>query len=201
MTGGRLEDVLDLIDRANARDPRTVADDKGQARPGELVYGERMSAMLAKFCTKPSEHLQIAVRAQHIERWTSPRSSYPEGRGGYLKWRTDLRQYHAKRAGELMLQAGYGHNDVKRVTEIIEKRGLKRDAEVQMLEDIACLTFLKYYAGDFIAPHDDDKVTDILAKTARKMSQDGIAYASRLQLPHRLTHLLTSALSVSSKSA
>lgn len=189
MSEARLQHVLKLIDQANARDPNTV-DDNDRARPAELVYGERMSAALQQFCDVPGEHLQIAVRAQHLERWTSPRKGYPEGRAGYLKWRSDLKQYHAKRAGELMRQAGYGEADIDRVATLIGKRGIKRDPQVQMLEDVACLTFLQHYAGDFIAPHDDDKVIDILAKTARKMSPQGLEAAAALPLPERLAQLL-----------
>ena len=194
MNDNRLQQAIELIDRANAQDPKSV-DENGTERPGELVYGERMSAALAGYCDQPSEHLQIAVRAQHLERWTSPRSSYPEGRAGYLKWRTDLKRYHAERAGELMRQAGYDEADIDRVATLIDKRGIKRDPEVQMLEDVACLTFLQHYAADFIAPHDDDKVMDILAKTARKMSAEGLQAAAGLDLPDRLSRLLHQALS------
>ncbi len=193
MSNDRLQHVVQLIDQANARDPNTV-DDNGRARPAELVYGERMSAALQDFCAAPGEHLQIAVRAQHLERWTSPRKEYPEGRAGYLKWRSDLKQYHAERAGELMRQAGYGEADIDRVAALIGKRGIKRDPEVQMLEDVACLTFLQHYAGDFIVPHDDDKVIDILAKTARKMSPQGLEAAAALPLPDRLAQLLNKTL-------
>ena len=189
MNDNRLKHVVQLIDAANAHDPNTV-DDDGRTRPAELVYGERMSAALTGFCEAPSEHLQIAARAQHLERWTSPRKGYPEGRAGYLKWRSDLKQYHADRAGELMREAGYGQDDIDRVATLIGKRGIKRDPEVQMLEDVVCLTFLEHYAGDFIAPHDDEKVIDILTKTARKMSPQGLEAAAGLPLPDRLARLL-----------
>ncbi len=66
--------------------------------PAELLYGQRMSATLARLSPDASEHLRIAARGQHIERWTTPRRSYPEGRAGYLKWRKDLKE-HACPAG------------------------------------------------------------------------------------------------------
>ena len=193
MTDTRLGKILDLIDTANGRDPNMVNVD-GRSRPAELAYGERMSAALKAFCPTAGEHLQIACRAQHLERWTSPRASYPEGRTGYLKWRTDLKQFHAARTGELMKSAGYEDEDIDRVAGLIAKRGIKRDPEAQMLEDVACLTFLEHYADDFIAPHDDEKVIDILTKTARKMSAEGLAAAARLRLPDRLARLLQLAL-------
>lgn len=193
MNSNRLEHAIRLIDEANARDPKTVEVD-GEARPAELLYSERMTKSLATLSDDPSEHLQIAARAQHIERWTSPRKSYPEGKAGYMNWRNDLKQYHATRAGEIMRDAGYDQDDVDRVATLIGKRGIKRDPEVQMLEDTVCVTFLEHYAGDFIEPYDDEKVIDILAKTARKMSPEGLAAAAGLPMPERLARLLTETL-------
>jgi hypothetical protein len=189
----KLARVLQLIDAANAEDPNRI-NVAGRERPAELVYGERMTAALHTLCGKPSEVLSIAARAQHLERWTSPRSGYPEGRAGYLKWRTDLKAFHARRAGELMAEAGYDEDDIARVAVLINKKGIKRDPEVQMLEDAVCLTFLAHYAADFIAKHEDDKVIDILAKTARKMSADGLSAAAGLPLDERLARLLGVAL-------
>lgn len=194
MSHSRRQAAFDLIDQANAKDPNTVTVD-GEERPAELVYGERMTAALEGFCAEPGDHLHIAVRAQHIERWTSQRKSYPEGRAGYLKWRTDLKAYHAERAGELMREAGYEAEDIERVGALIRKERLKRDPEAQMLEDVVCLVFLEHYASDFIAAHDDEKVIGILAKTARKMSPDGLAAAQKLTLDERLGTLLVKALS------
>ena len=193
MDTDRLARVVDLIDAANAADPNPVATPDGE-RPAELVYGERMSAMLARFCPTASEHLTIAVRGQHIERWTSPRAAYPDGRIGYLKWRKDLKDHHAGRVGALMDEAGYAAPDIVRVASLIRKERLKHDAEAQTLEDVACLVFLTHHAGAFIAKHDDAKVVDILAKTAAKMSNGGLEAASRLALPERLGRLMGIAL-------
>jgi hypothetical protein len=194
MTAARRDTVLQLIDEANARDPSRIVVD-GKEAPAELVYGRRMSRALAEFLPGAGEVLQIAVRGQHIERWTSPRKSYPEGRIGYLKWRKDLKDFHAQRVGDLMAAAGYERAEIDRAGQLIRKERLATDREAQTLEDIACIVFLKYYAADFIAPHDDAKVIDILAKSAKKMSRDGIAAAGTLSLPARLARLLSQALS------
>ncbi len=192
-TSGKLSDVLWRIDRANAADPNLV-DEQGQQQPAELVYGARMSAMLSQFRPDAPEILQIAARGQHMERWTSPRKSYPEGRVGYLRWRKDLKDFHARRVGELMAEAGYSEADIARAGELVRKEQLKYDEEVQTLEDVICLVFLTHYAPDFIAPHDDEKVIGILAKTARKMSPEGLAAAGKLPLSGRLAQLLEQAL-------
>ena len=96
--GKRFDDVIAAIDDANARDPQSV-EIGGRAIPAELLYGQRMSDALAAIAPNASELLRIAVRGQHIERWTSPRSGYPVGRAGYLKWRNDLKEYHAQCRG------------------------------------------------------------------------------------------------------
>ncbi len=199
MDSTRLETVLRLIDEANSRDPKRAETDAG-SQAGEELYGRRMSARLESFLPAAGEALRIAVRGQHIERWTSPRKSYPEGRVGYLRWRKDLKDFHARRVGELMTGAGYDETAVARVAALIRKERLKHDAEAQALEDVVCLVFLEHYAADFIASHEDPKVVDILAKTARKMSPDGLAAATKLDLEARLSRLLGKALAGAEKS-
>ncbi|MBI2717563.1 MAG: DUF4202 domain-containing protein [Rhizobiales bacterium] len=184
MSGRRLDRVRTAIDQVNAADPA------GRA----VLYGQRMSEMLDAFLPEASEPLRIAARAQHIERWISPRESYPEGRIGYLKWRKDLQHHHATRTGGLMGEAGFGEKEIARVGSLIRKERIKMDAEAQALEDVICLVFLQYEAPEFIAKHDDNKVRDILAKTAKKMSERGLAEAAKLKLEPRLARLLTEAL-------
>ena len=103
----RLARAITAIDALNAEDPNIVLVN-GISCPAELVYGQRMSEELASFAPDAPEPLVIAARAQHIERWVIPRTSYPESRTAYLAWRKDLQKHHAKRAGELMREAGYG---------------------------------------------------------------------------------------------
>lgn len=191
MSTGNFNTIIKLIDAANSRDQKLDRNGEGTS-PAALLYGQRMSAMLEDFNPSADDLLRIAVRAHHIERWTRPRGDYPAGRAGYLKWRSDLKSFHAEQAGDLMRRAGYEPPDIERVGALIRKEGLKRDPQTQTLEDVACLVFLQHYATDFIADHEDAKVTGILAKTARKMSPNGLARASTLPLSERLGRLLTS---------
>jgi hypothetical protein len=193
MGQGKFQAAVKAIDAANSKDPKTITVD-GAEQPGELVYGLRMSAALDKLSPAAGEHLRLATRAQHIERWKSARPSYPEGKAGYLKWRTDLKEFHASRAGEIMAEAGYDSEDIARVQVLVRKKAIKRDPEAQTLEDTACLVFLEHYAPAFIAKYDDEKVISILAKTARKMSGHGLKAAGKLPLTGRLAELLTQAL-------
>lgn len=165
----RFQQVVALIDEANAADPHRVVDG-GSERPAELVYGERMSARLAAFDAGASEALRIAARAQHLERWKLPRSAYPMDKAGYFRWRNEQKRRHAERVAALMAQAGYEPAAGERVQSLVRKENLKRDAEAQTLEDVACLVFLEHYLADFAAGRDAEQLADIVAKTWRKMS-------------------------------
>jgi len=189
----RLQRVLDLIDAANAEDPNRVTVDAAD-QPAELVYGQRMTRTLQALYPDASEHLQIAARGQHIERWTSPRDSYPRTREGYLRWRSALKDFHAERVGALMAEAGYDSEEIDRVSILIRKVGLKRDPEVQALEDVICVVFLKGYFADFASQHDDEKIVGILRKTWKKMSPVGREAALALDLPDEAYRLVEQAL-------
>jgi hypothetical protein len=166
----RLQCALFAIDEANARDPNLEA-----GEPAELIYGRRMSEALAGFAPDASEPLQIAVRGQHIERWKSPRSAFPEGKAGYLAWRNAAKRRHAERLAEIMADCGYDAATIARVGALVRKERLRSDSEAQALEDVACLVFLSHYAENFAAKHPSEKVFDILIKTQRKMSPSGRA--------------------------
>jgi hypothetical protein len=166
----RLETVLAAIDAANAADPG--AED---GRPAALLYGERMSAELARLDPGASEHLRIAARGQHVERWKLLRAEYPEGRDGYLAWRREQGRLHAARVAGMMAEAGYPEVDRERVAAMLRKEGIKRDAEVQLLEDVICFVFLKWYFAPFAAKHDPEAIGKIVIKTARKMSAEARA--------------------------
>lgn len=166
LTDARLDAVLAAIDAANAADPREEPD----GRPAALVYGERMSAELARLFPDASDHLRIAARGQHVERWKLPRDGYPDGRAGYLAWRAEQARRHAARVDGLMVEAGYGADDRSRVATLIVKEGLKRNAETQALEDVICFVFFRWYFADFAVKHPEEEVLRIVTKTARKMS-------------------------------
>lgn len=189
----RLEAIFAAIDEVNSRDPNTTNID-GRVFANELLYGQRMSATLNDFNPEASEILQIAVRAQHIERWTLARSDFPEGRSGYKKWRSQLALHHASRTAGLMQQHGYSEEEAERARYLLLKRGLKRDEETRCLEDVACIVFLKWYFADFARKHPEDKLINILQLTWGKMSDKGHAAAMALKLDSQLQTLVQKAL-------
>jgi hypothetical protein len=97
----RFETALLRFDEANSRDPNLEG-----LRPRELLYAERLTAWVLKLCPNASEELRLAARCQHICRWEIPRASYPMTRPGYLKWRADLKKFHAQKSGGILRETG-----------------------------------------------------------------------------------------------
>lgn len=188
----RFAQAMARIDAANAEDPRRINGERGP-EPVELVYGRRMSAMLDHVSRDASDELKLAARAQHIRRWTVPRTSYPAGKAGYHRWRNTLKHLHGDMAAEILAACGYGAGQIARVRALIGKENLARDAEVQMLEDVACLVFLQYYLPDFAAKREAAKALDILRKTCAKMSERGRGLAFELPLAPGVHDLLRQA--------
>jgi hypothetical protein len=191
----RFDRAIARFDAANAEDPNQ---DEGQ--PKELLYGLRMSDMIGRFAPDASETAQLAVRAQHIQRWKVPRATYPMTKEGYHAWRTGLYAFHADTAGELMREAGYDDATIERVKKAVGKRGIKSNPDTQMLEDVANLVFIEHYMLAFAASkpdYDEAKWLDIVRKTWKKMSKNAQAFAlsGKLKLPEPLVPLITKAIS------
>lgn len=144
--------------------------------------------------TRTGELLRIAARCQHLERFLTPRSSYPEGKAGYLKWRRDLYKIQADRAKELLLAAGLQEKDVDWVHKWVSKTELNPGKETgdlgtQLLEDAAVLVFLQEELELFAGQHQEyteQKFVDIIKKTWRKLSALGKQEALKLSMPKGL---------------
>lgn len=193
-----VEKALALIDAANSADPnRETAE--GTEWPKELLYSHRMSEMLQRFSPAADDAMRLAVRAQHIQRWTSPRDAYPMDRDGYLQWRKDLYRFHADTAAELLAQAGCEPGLIERVRQAVGKRALKKNVDTQLLEDITALVFIEHYMLDFAARHpeyDEMKWRGIIRKTWEKMSAGarGFALSGGIRLPEPLVPLIQRAI-------
>ncbi|MHB1215412.1 MAG: DUF4202 domain-containing protein [Thiobacillus sp.] len=191
----RFNQALALFDAANSEDPN-----QEEGQPKELLYGQRMSDMIARFAPEASEAAQLAVRAQHIQRWKVPRNTYPMTGEGYHAWRTGLYAFHADSAGERMRVAGYDDAMIERVKKAVGKRGIKSNPDTQLLEDVANLVFIEHYLLDFAQrkpDYDEAKWLEILRKTWQKMSAPARAFAlsGKIRLPEALVPLITRAIS------
>lgn len=189
----RFDKAILLIDQINAEDPVTEVFE-GREIPKELLYSQRMTRKLEEFDPEASEHLKIAVRAQHIGRWKIPRSDYPMDRTGYLIWREELKKMHAEIAGKILAEAGYEEEFISKVKFLIRKKQLKSDPETQALEDVICLVFLENYFEEFVDKHEPEKVKDILKKTWAKMSEKGQKSALLLSFSSQSLRLIQEAL-------
>lgn len=181
-----------LIDAAHSGDPKSL-----EGRPAELVYADRMEAWLVLLAPNAPELLRLAVRCQHLERWSVPRNSYPADRAGYLGWRKGLYAKQAERARELLLQAGVEPQQAEDAATWVSKTGLKVNPNTQLLEDAACLVFLESQIADFATQHADyprEKFLGIIQKTWRKMSPAAREAARGLSLPPGIAQLVKEAV-------
>jgi len=198
MTHQRHQSAIAAFDKANAEDPNLEVSD-GKEYPKELLYAMRMTEMQEIYAPEASEAVKLAVRAQHIQRWKSPRSDFSMDRQGYLQWRTGLYKFHAETAGNLMKTVGYDDETIERVQAIIGKKGMKVNPETQLTEDVAGLVFIQYYMLGFASSHpeyDEDKWIQIIKKTWLKMSSRAHAFAlaGKIQLPEALIPLILKAI-------
>ena len=189
----RFSRAIEAIDAANAADPNKIVHE-GAEEPKELVYGRQMSGWLIRLNPEAPEALRLAVRAQHIRRWEVPRTDYPEGRMGYLKWRKDLQDFHATAVAEILEACGYDAETITRVSALLHKEKLKSDKDSQALEDVACLVFLEHYFAEFAAKHAEDKLVQIVKQTWRKMSPRGHEAALGLTFPPDVQRIVEKAL-------
>ncbi len=193
MSEERLQAAIAAFDAANAEDPNQRVVD-GVARPREVVDAERLSAWVERLAPDAPEPLRLAARCQHLERWAIPRGDYPEGRVGYLQWRTALGRFHADEAARILGRVGYDADVIAEVRRINTKQGLRSDPLVQTMEDALCLAFLSHELEDFSTRHEPDKVVGILRKTWKKMSPRARDLALGLELPEAAHKLVLQAL-------
>ena len=189
----RLRAALAAIDRVNAGDPNTLVVD-GVELPKEPTHARMMSDWLVRLDPGADEEQAIAARAHHLRRWSVPRSSYPEGRSGYLRWRASLQRQQAAEVADLLAPLGYDEGEVGRVQDIIQKRGLGTDPAVQTHEDALCLVFLTTQLDALAAEVGDTRIVNVLTRTLAKMSARGRAVALDLPLSDHSARLLRLAL-------
>jgi hypothetical protein len=192
--GPRFSEAWGRFDEENGRDPNLVMVE-GVAHPQELLYARRLTDWVFRLDPEASEPLLLAARSQHICRWTVPRTSYEMTRPGYLRWRADLKQYHAGKTADILGEIGYDVETIKRVRDLNLKKLLGRDPDCQVLEDALCLVTLQYQLADLVAKTEPAKIVVILQKTWKKMSQAARDHALELAYSDAEKRLIEEALS------
>jgi hypothetical protein len=177
------------FDTENSRDPNSEIAG-GISHPRELLYAQRLTDWVLRLRPDASEALRLAARCQHICRWESPRGNYPMNRAGYLKWRADLKKFHAEKSGSILREAGYDGETIRRVQDLNLKKNFPADAEIRVLEDALCLVFLEFQFAGLAAKTDEDKTINALQKSWGKMSEAARAEALKLNYGGREKMLL-----------
>ena len=178
--------ALSLIQKANSEDPNILSNGYTNAR----FYSDKMTESLLLLHPTPKEYVDLAARCQHLYRWEVPRSDYPDGKAGYFQWRRFLYNYQSEKTAALLSKAGYKEDFIESCCRLIRKEGLGKDEETQLIEDAACITFVKYYMADFAAGKPKEKLMDILQKTAKKMSDKAIGILLDSDFPPEVKSLI-----------
>jgi hypothetical protein len=189
----KFEAALRRFDEENSHDPnREIVG--GVSHPRELLYAQRLTNWVLCLAPNASEALRLAARCQHVCRWESPRENYPLTRAGYLKWRADLKKFHAEKSGAILREVGYDEETIRRVQDLNLKKNFPADAETRTLEDALCLVFLEFQLADLAAKTAEDKIINALQKSWGKMTEAARAEALKLNYGAREKTLLQRAL-------
>jgi len=189
----RFKRALLRLDEENAKDPNLELSEDKQG-PRELLYAHRLYGWVERLAPNASEVLFLAARSQHICRWMIPRSNYEMTRPGYLKWRNELKAFHARKAGEILREVGYSDEVIQAVQALNLKKNFPRDPESQILEDALCLIFLQFQFADLAKKTSEEQMINALRKSWNKMTPAGREAALKLPYSENERRLLKLAL-------
>lgn len=192
----RFQRACERFFAAHAEDPRPVDVEGDGAQTASEHYHRRLGHWVQALDPQATDGVKLAAACQHIRRWTLPRGDFPTGPAGYKRWRTTLALRHAEQAEDVLRTVGYGDEMVEQVRGLLLKKGLRTDANTQLLEDAICLVFLELDFEAFAQQHGEDKTIDVLRKTWAKMTDRGHQAALELakDLPPDLAALIGRAL-------
>jgi len=181
--------TIEDINALHAQDPNKVVID-GHAFPQELIYTQRLVDLLADYAPNASIELQLAAHCQHIRRWAVNRTDFEMNRLGYFQWRKAEEKNQTDAARQILESRGWDDAVIDTVVGLMTKKYIKTNVEAQQLEDVACLTFVKYYLDEFAEKHEESKIVDIIKKTMNKMSAKAIGKTAELGLSSRTLDLV-----------
>jgi hypothetical protein len=189
----RLARALQRFDAGNAEDPHVEIAD-GKAWPREQLYSARLHSWVRRLVTNPSEALVLAAHCQHLRRWKIPRDSYPATKAGYLRWRADLKKFHAAESAAILRDCGYDEVTIAAVQALNLKSNFPADPDSRVLEDALCLVFLEFQFEELASRTSDEKMINALKKSWGKMSASAREQALKLQYSSKCSDLIQQAL-------
>ena len=164
------------------------------SHPRELLYAQRLTDWVLRLCPCRLGTFASPRAASTSAAGKVPRENYPMTRAGYLKWRADLKKFHAEKSGAILREVGYDDETIRRVQDLNLKKNFPADAETRTLEDALCLVFLEFQFAALAAKSDDDKMINALQKSWGKMTEAARAEALKLNYGEREKTLLQRAL-------
>jgi hypothetical protein len=189
----RTAGAIEAIDAANAHDP-TVVTVRGADHPLAQIHGVLAYEWVLHLHPDADDTWLLAARAHHLRRWELPRSGYDTGKAGYLRWKRDQRQRHARDIAVVLAEHGFDSATIERVQALVRRDNLAVDAGSQAVEDAACLAFVETQLADVATKLDRAHLIDVLRKTARKMTSAGAAAIALIPLAEAEQQLLADAL-------
>lgn len=169
--------AIELIDAAHREDP--VIEDNEKA---ELLYSNRMLEVLTTVAPDASAELKLAAKVQHMQRWGVPRNTFSIDKKGYYLWRAAVMEHQLSVSTSLLSRAGVSTESIEIVVDALKNKNDKTNANASVIEDTACLVFIKWYLTEFIGQFDKEKAQNILVRTAKKMSAHGLSLIPQLNL-------------------
>jgi len=177
------------IDEVHAKDANKELVD-GVEVPAELIYSQRMLKVLTEFSVDADYKMKLAAQCQHFERWGIARNLYPMDKKGYYQWRKAVLDYQLARMTGVLGNCGFAANNIQQISDILQNRGKKEHIDGQVLEDVACIVFVEWYLPAFAAKHEPEKVIDIVKKTTKKISEEGMTAISGRNLSASVLEIL-----------
>ena len=184
--------AVELINSVHNQDPNSETID-GVDIKAELLYSQRMLDILQKVQPNASLELQLAAQCQHISRWSIPRTTFSMDKKGYYQWRAAIMEHQLSVTSSVLKQAEINEQSIEIVVDTLKNKADKTNINASIIEDTACLTFIKWYLVPFAGQFDPEKAKVILQKTANKMSERGLKLIPELQLSvevHKVLSLL-----------
>ncbi len=179
-----------LINSVHQLDPNSETVD-GIEIKAELLYSRRMLSILKKVQPNASLELQLAAQCQHISRWSIPRVTFPIGKKGYYEWRAAIMKHQLSVTTSVLQQAEINGQSIEIIVDALKNKADKSNINASIIEDTACLAFIKWYLVSFAGQFDPEKAKVILQKTAGKMSERGLKLISEIELSKDVLNVLS----------
>jgi hypothetical protein len=185
----KFKEAIRRIDAVHNDDPTSELID-GEEVKAELLYSERMVSILDKVAPESSFELKLAARCQHISRWSIPRATFSIDKKGYYQWRAAIMEHQLKVTATVLQQSGIDDESIAIVVDALKNKADKTNVNASIIEDTACLTFIKWYLVSFAGHFDTEKSKGILVKTTNKMSERGLGLIPHIELDSAVLDIL-----------